>query len=72
MAGDPSARPTRRMQSAWLMHVWVQGELTLVSAHESARAFKNGPEKCLIPESIIKKLELLLFLVLIEELRVKK
>jgi hypothetical protein len=31
MAGEPSARPTNRMLSAWEMHVCVHGELTLVS-----------------------------------------
>ena len=31
IAGDPSASPTSRIQSAWLMQVWVHGELTFVS-----------------------------------------
>jgi hypothetical protein len=31
IAGEPSANPTSRMQSAWLMQVCVQGEFTLVS-----------------------------------------
>jgi hypothetical protein len=31
IAGEPSANPTSRMQSAWLIQVWVHGEFTFVS-----------------------------------------
>jgi hypothetical protein len=63
-SGDPSARPTSRIQSAWVMQVWVQAELTFVSGHITASARVRFGEDEVDNENVFvvfrKKLELML------------